>query len=76
MFRNVGIQQPDAGEIPKRIHIKFICIIFFLCSVLFVLLFLCMHDDFWLFVLILQLTFVLFSQHRNKRGTELRSIMK
>ena len=23
MFRNVGIQQPDAGEIPKRIHTRF-----------------------------------------------------
>jgi hypothetical protein len=23
VFRNVGIQQSDAGEIPKRIHTKF-----------------------------------------------------
>jgi len=23
VFRNVGIQQPDAGEIPKRIHTRF-----------------------------------------------------
>ena len=24
VFRNVGIQQSDAGEIPKRIHTRFI----------------------------------------------------
>jgi len=61
---------------PIRIRFKNKIVFFFLVFCSFCIVFLCMHDNFWLSVLISQLAFVLFSQHINKRGAELRSLMK
>ena len=50
--------------------------LFFPCVLFICIVLLCLHVNFLMFVLILQLVFVLFSQHINKGGTELSSIMK